>query len=89
MECMDGWMDGWMEEWRNGWRNETAAFWTWTKPWHIPPHPLHPKHRDQIMDMVCMTLAGRASEEIFFSKVTTGASDDLRKVRKPFLKWLG
>lgn len=33
------------------------------------------------MDMVCMTLAGRASEEIFFSKVTTGASDDLRKVR--------
>lgn len=32
------------------------------------------------MDMVCMTLAGRASEEIFFKKVTTGASDDLRKV---------
>ncbi len=46
-------------------------------------YPQTKPHRDQIMDMVCMTLAGRASEEIFFSKVTTGASDDLRKVR-PF-----
>jgi AFG3 family protein len=26
--------------------------------------------RDQIMDMVCMTLAGRAAEEIFFSRVS-------------------
>jgi len=35
---------------------------------------------DQIMDIVCMALAGRAAEEIFFGKVTTGASDDLRRV---------
>ena len=35
---------------------------------------------DQIMDIVCMALAGRASEEIFFGGVTTGASDDLKKV---------
>jgi len=35
---------------------------------------------DQIMDIVCMALAGRASEEIFFGRVTTGASDDLKKV---------
>jgi len=34
----------------------------------------------QIMDIVCMALAGRASEEIFFGKVTTGAVDDLRRV---------
>jgi AFG3 family protein len=34
----------------------------------------------QIMDIVCMTLAGRAAEEIFFGRVTTGASDDLRRV---------
>jgi len=35
---------------------------------------------DQIMDIVCMALAGRAAEDIFFGKVTTGASDDLRRV---------
>lgn len=34
----------------------------------------------QIMDIVCMALAGRAAEEIFFGRVTTGASDDLRRV---------
>lgn len=27
-----------------------------------------------------MTLGGRASEQVFFSRITTGAQDDLRKV---------
>jgi AFG3 family protein len=27
-----------------------------------------------------MALGGRVSEEIFFNKVTTGASDDIKKV---------
>merc|ERR1712062_217594 len=31
---------------------------------------------------ICMTLAGRAAEECFFGRVTTGASDDLNKVTK-------
>jgi len=35
---------------------------------------------EQIMDIVCMALAGRAAEDIFFGSVTTGASDDLRRV---------
>jgi AFG3 family protein len=35
---------------------------------------------EQIMDIVCMALAGRAAEELFFGRVTTGASDDLRRV---------
>merc|ERR1711988_678664 len=35
---------------------------------------------EQINDMICMALAGRAAEEIHFGKVTTGASDDLRRV---------
>ena len=34
----------------------------------------------QIMDIVCMALAGRAAEEIFFGRVTTGAQDDLKRV---------
>ena len=34
----------------------------------------------QILDIVCMALGGRASEEITFGAVTTGASDDLRRV---------
>merc|ERR1712038_2125143 len=36
--------------------------------------------QEQIMHIVCMALAGRAAEEVFFGKVTTGASDDLRRV---------
>merc|ERR1712070_1367686 len=36
--------------------------------------------QEQIMDIVCMALAGRAAEEVFFGRVTTGASDDLRRV---------
>jgi AFG3 family protein len=30
--------------------------------------------------MICVALAGRASEEIFFGRITTGASDDIKKV---------
>ena len=29
---------------------------------------------------MCMTLGGRASEEVFFNRITTGAYDDLKKV---------
>jgi len=46
------------------------------------PKELQLYSRDQLYDMMCMTLAGRAAEEIFFGKVTTGASDDLNKVTK-------
>ena len=34
----------------------------------------------QIMDIVSMALAGRAAEDIFFGRVTTGAQDDLKRV---------
>jgi ATP-dependent Zn protease len=30
--------------------------------------------------MIVMALGGRASEEIFFKRITTGASDDIKKV---------
>ena len=44
------------------------------------PKEIALRTKDQIMDMVCMALAGRASEELHFGRVTTGASDDLRRV---------
>lgn len=44
------------------------------------PKELFLRTQDQILDIVCMALAGRASEQITFGKVTTGASDDLRRV---------
>lgn len=37
---------------------------------------------DQLVDQICMTLGGRASEEIFFGKISTGASNDLQQVTK-------
>lgn len=44
------------------------------------PKEVYLRTEEQIMDSVCMALAGRAAEEVFFQRVTTGASDDLRKV---------
>merc|ERR1719433_2470527 len=37
---------------------------------------------EQLYDRICMTLGGRASEEVFFNRITTGAQDDLQKVTK-------
>jgi AFG3 family protein len=37
---------------------------------------------DQLMDQICMTLGGRASEEIFFGKISTGASNDLQQITR-------
>jgi len=36
--------------------------------------------KEQLFDRMCMTLGGRVSEQIFFSRITTGAQDDLKKV---------
>merc|ERR1712071_496644 len=44
------------------------------------PKEIYLRTQSQIMDIVKMTLAGRAAEEVFFGRVTTGASDDLRRV---------
>ena len=37
---------------------------------------------DQLLDQICMTLGGRASEQIFFGKISTGASNDLQQVTR-------
>ncbi|MBL0356272.1 MAG: ATP-dependent zinc metalloprotease FtsH [Chitinophagaceae bacterium] len=37
---------------------------------------------DQLMDQICMTLGGRASEDIFFGKISTGASNDLQQISR-------
>jgi cell division protease FtsH len=34
------------------------------------------------MDQICMTLGGRASEDIFFDKISTGAQNDLQQITK-------
>lgn len=46
---------------------------------HHLPNELSIRTEEQIMDMVCTALAGRAAEHHFFGQVTTGASDDLQK----------
>ena len=37
--------------------------------------------KEQLFDRMCMTLGGRVSEKIFFDRITSGAQDDLKKVR--------
>jgi len=46
------------------------------------PKEVYLQTQDQIMDIVCMALAGRAAEEIMFGKISTGALSDLEKVTK-------
>ncbi|GAA4310264.1 ATP-dependent zinc metalloprotease FtsH [Compostibacter hankyongensis] len=37
---------------------------------------------EQLMDDICMTLGGRASEELIFGKISTGAQNDLQVITK-------
>ena len=37
---------------------------------------------DQLLDQICMTLGGRASEDIFFHKISTGAQNDLQQITR-------
>ncbi|KAJ0987792.1 hypothetical protein J5N97_006148 [Dioscorea zingiberensis] len=38
--------------------------------------------KEQLFDMTCMTLGGRASEQVLLGKISTGAQNDLEKVTK-------
>ena len=44
------------------------------------PEELNLHTKEAILDMIKVALGGRVAEKIFFTKVTTGASDDIRKV---------
>jgi AFG3 family protein len=46
------------------------------------PKELFLRTKEQLLDRVCMALAGRAAEQVTFGRFTTGAADDLRKVTK-------
>ncbi len=37
---------------------------------------------EQLLDSMCMTLGGRAAEQIFFEKISTGAQNDLERITK-------
>ena len=37
---------------------------------------------EQLNDMMCMTLGGRAAEEIVFGRISTGAQNDLERITK-------
>ena len=38
--------------------------------------------KEQLLDSMCMTLGGRAAEEVFFGKISTGAQNDLERITK-------
>jgi cell division protease FtsH len=47
---------------------------------NLPDEDRYLKTRDELIDYMTMLLGGRAAEQIVFGDVTTGASDDLRRV---------
>jgi AFG3 family protein len=40
----------------------------------------HLYNEDQLLDRMVVMMGGRVSEKLFFGKVSTGASDDLKKI---------
>jgi len=46
----------------------------------VQPHEQYLYTSEQIQDRICMTLAGRAAEEIVYGVVSSGARDDLERV---------
>lgn len=49
--------------------------------WYLPEER-QITHTDQLLDEMCSALAGRASEEVTFGTVSTGALNDLERVTK-------
>jgi cell division protease FtsH len=49
---------------------------------NLPEEDRYLKTRDELLDYLVVLLGGRATEHIVFGQVTTGASDDLRKVHE-------
>jgi cell division protease FtsH len=47
---------------------------------HFPDEDRYLKTRAELMDQMTVLLAGRAAEEMTFGGITTGASDDLKRV---------
>uniref|UniRef100_A0A183APZ3 AAA domain-containing protein n=1 Tax=Echinostoma caproni TaxID=27848 RepID=A0A183APZ3_9TREM len=46
------------------------------------PRDIYLHTKDQMLDEMCLALGGRASEEVFFNKVGSGAVDDLQRVTR-------
>ena len=44
------------------------------------PDEIHLYSKEALIDIMKTALGGRVAEEIFFNKITTGASDDLKKI---------
>jgi cell division protease FtsH len=47
---------------------------------NLPEEDRYLKTREELIDFMTMLLGGRASEQLVFGSITTGASDDLRRV---------
>jgi cell division protease FtsH len=49
---------------------------------NLPEEDRYLKTKDELLDYLVVLLGGRATEQLVFGSVTTGASDDLRKVHE-------
>ncbi|NLA24405.1 MAG: ATP-dependent zinc metalloprotease FtsH [Bacteroidales bacterium] len=49
--------------------------------WYLPEERQITTY-EQMLDEICATLGGRAAEEVFFGKISTGALNDLERVTK-------
>ena len=50
--------------------------------WFLPEEDKHLNSKSKFEDELCSLLGGYTAEEVFFGEMTTGASNDLQRVRK-------
>jgi len=46
------------------------------------PNEVMLRHKQQLVDSMCTALGGRAAEQVFFGRVSTGAANDLQQVSR-------
>ena len=50
--------------------------------WQLPEKDVFSKYKDQLLNEIAILFGGRAAEEIFLSRISTGASNDIERATK-------
>ena len=54
---------------------------------NLPEEDRYLKTKEELLDYMVVLLGGRVTEHLIFGEITTGASDDLRKVHEVIARW--
>ena len=56
--------------------------WALGVTWQLPEHDKYSKYKNNMLDEIAILFGGRAAEEVFLDKMSTGASNDFERATK-------